>query len=348
MGIFPVKSLFPERQVEFGLPDAEFVNDFFQHGRQSSAYFLFQPGVQCFYGPEGGRIHYARQSTPLGPVNIIMTNPLCAQSELPGLIKAFDEAQGIPNIYAGVDGTVAEVLREMGYYTNHAGLENVVALEGFNVIGKKKKQLRHASHFGERTGCTVKELTWAQVDRGQVKALSKEWIRSKVINNREIRYCSRPATFNEEWKVRKFYCFSGDQIVGYVFFDPYYEAGELKGYCANVLRCRPGKQWNGALDFTVLEAIKVFQQEGVGELSLGLAPLHGIEAVEGEHKLVRLLCQGFYRYGNRMYAFKNLAYHKSRYRPEEIPWFLCMKDVSLFRLYWGLLFGLNAIGKKEL
>jgi lysylphosphatidylglycerol synthetase-like protein (DUF2156 family) len=60
------------------------------------------------------------------------------------------------------------------------------------------------------------------------------------------------------------------------------------------------------------------------------------------------LSQSLYEYGNSLYSFKGLAYHKTRYRPIETPWYLCTKDVSLFRAYWGLMFGLKVLGSKEL
>lgn len=322
--------------------------DYLAYSRQSSAYFLFQPGVQVFRGAQGGRVHYARQSTPFGAINFVLNNPLCAREDMPALLEEFDQSQTVPNIYVAVDSEVADVLRTRSYSVNEVGVESAIPLADFNLHGKKKKQLRHASHFGERTGCEVKELSWSEVDGEQVWDISLNWIHSKVINNREIRYSTRPAVFDDEWQVRKFYCMHGDQVIAYVFFDPYYEDGHLKGYCANILRARKDHQWNGALDFTVLEAIKTFRQEGVPAVSLGVSPFHHIKPDADERKLVRWISHWFYEHGNYFYSFKSLAYHKSRYRPEETPWFLCMKNVSLARAYWGILFGLKALGSKEL
>lgn len=320
---------------------------FLQYGRQSSAYFLFQPGVERFAHPYLGDVYYMQQKTPLGAVNIVYIDPLCEREHMDQLIDAFLQQHTLPTVFVGVTSDVANPLRERGYHVNHFGLESRIELASFTVQGKKKKQLRHASHFGERTGAVVKELSWDEVDQQQVQAVSRHWLHTKDVRDRELHYLTRPPVFGDEWLVRKFYCIKDEKILGYVFFDPYYEEGELVGYCANILRAEPDKESNGALDFIILEAMKTFRREGLRELSLGMAPLYGVEEVEGDRKLVRNLAKGIYNYGNDLYAFKGLAYHKSRYRPIETPWYICTKDISLFRLVWAMAFGMGVLGKQR-
>ena len=323
-------------------------SDFFNFSHQSSAYFLFQQGVECYEGRKGGRVHYAPQKTPLGTVNLVFIDPLCQGADLPELLSEFDASQCVPNLYVCVSSRVAKPLRQRGYAINQIGAESKITLANFHVHGKKKKQLRHASHFGERNNCTVKELPWSEVDEAQVKDVSLAWLRSKGVNNRELRYATRPPVYGDEWQVRKFYCFHEGKVIAYVFFDPYFEDGKILGYCANILRARPEKACNGALDYTILEALKVFQDEGVPELSLGVAPFSNIQSDPDERPAIRVFSQFFYDYGSYFYACKGLAYHKSRYRPIETPWYLCSKDIGLVRLYWALLFGLKVAGGREI
>lgn len=323
--------------------------DFMRYGRQSSAYFLFQDGVQCYRSSGGGRVHFAPCKTPFGDVNLVFTDPLCAVQDMSALLHEFDQAQAVPNLYVSVSAQVADPLRQQGYAINQIGTESRINLADFYLHGKKKKQLRHASHFGERNQCVVEELSWNQVDEAQIKAISLAWLRSKGVHNRELKYATRPPVFDDEWKVRKFFCKHQGDIVGYVFFDPYYDAGQLRGYCANILRAKPEKACNGALDFTVLEAIKIFQKEGVPELSLGVAPFSNIRPDPDERRVIRWISQSMYDYGNRLYSFKGLAYHKSRYRPYLTPWYLCTpRSTSLLRSYWALMFGLKVLGGREL
>jgi len=322
---------------------------FEKNGRQSSAYFIFQKHVRCFVSEnKADRVFYARQITPLGRVNIVFTNPLCPRNNMSALLAEFLATQCIPTLFVAVDQEVAEALRPLGYYINQTGSESRIPLESFELHGHKKKQLRHASNFGRRKRCEVKELKWDEVDAAQVRHLSDVWRKSKGVSTREMQYVTRPPVFGDEWRVRKFYCMQGDKLLAYVFFDPYFEQGKLVGYCANILRSLPERECNGAIDFTILEAVKTFQQEGVQELSLGVAPLSNIQKDENDRKGARWFSQLFYNYGNSLYACKAVAYHKSRYRPIETSWYLCTKDVSLFKAYWGLLFGLKVLGSKEL
>lgn len=322
---------------------------FEQHGRQSSAYFIFQKNVHHFVSKnEMGSVCYARQITPLGRVNIVFTNPLCARSNMSALLTEFLASQCLPTLFVAVDQEVADVLRPLGYYINQTGSESRIPLKSFALHGPKKKQLRHASNFGRRQNCLVKELNWGDVDAEQVRNLSALWRKSKGVSSREMQYVTRPPVFGDEWRVRKFYCMQGLKILAYVFFDPYFKDGKLVGYCANILRALPERECNGAIDYTILEAIKVFQAEGIPELSLGVAPLSNIQKDQNDRKGARWFSQLFYNYGNRLYACKAVAYHKSRYRPIETSWYLCTKDVSLFKAYWGLLFGLKVLGSKEL
>ena len=316
-------------------------------GHQSSAHFIFQEGIHCYHGPNDGRVFYARQSTPVGAVNLIFTRPLCASDDMQSLLENFLATQKIPSVFVCVDKNVADLLNKLGYHINQTGVESTVCLEQFSLHGHPKKQLRHASNFGKRKNCHVKELPWEEVDAHQVKMLSGKWRKTKGVSARELRLITRPPVFGDENEVRKFYCVQGDKILAYVFFDPYFQEGKLKGYCANILRSAPGKESNGALDFTILEAIKKFQTEGVSEISLGIAPLHSIQEEEGERKSIRFLNNFSYKYAGRLYSAKNLAYHKTRYRPEQTPWYLCTKDISLLRLYWGLMFGMNIFGSTK-
>jgi len=328
---------------------ATLLKTFEQNGRQSSAYFIFQDHVQCFVSAnKTDRVFYADQKTPLGRVNIVFTNPICPRQNMQALLTEFLNEQTIPTVFVAVDQEVAEALRPLGYYINQTGTESRIPLKSFELYGHKKKQLRHASNYGRRVACEVKELSWDEVDESQVKHLSEAWRKSKGVSTREMQYVTRPPVFNDEWRVRKFYCMQGDKLLAYVFFDPYFEQGKLVGYCANILRGLPEKNCNGAIDYTILEAIKIFKAEGVSELSLGVAPLSNIQQDVNDRRGARWFSQLFYKYGNRLYACKALAYHKSRYRPIETPWYLCTKDVSLFRTYWGLLFGLKVLGGKEL
>lgn len=310
-----------------------------QWGEQSSAYFMRQSGVAYFTGREGGVISYLRQPTPFGAIRIVMTNPLCPERALAEFLREFEQSTRDRILYAGVCPRVAEVLARQGWQCNVMGTEFSVDLSRFTLQGRDKKQLRHAANLGDRFDLRVVEERFSAPLAAASEQLSQRWRAQKRCSGRELRLLTRPPRFEDEWLVRRFFAYQGDTLLGYIFFDPCFRGGRIDGYCANILRTEPQVQPAGLLDHILLTAIRTFQQEGHSRLSLGISPLHGLHAWPGERRDIRRLCEWIYRHGNGLYAFRNLAYHKSRYRGTETPWLLCTRGVSLMAASWALLRG---------
>jgi len=295
------------------------------YGTQSSSYFNLQKGVEHF-GAEGmGYVSYFRQRFWGMDFNIAFTRPICARSDVQSLIKSLESTTQRPTVFMAVDSECAGLLADLGYRCNDIGVEYSLGIHDFDLKGRDKKYLRWASNFAQR-GFEVKEQSWDEVDAQRVYEISRQWLGTKAVSSRELRLITRPPDFEDAWKVRKFFCYQHGRLVGFVFFDPFFENGRILGYTANILRACPGVKPNGLLDFTILEAMKRFRAEGVSRLSLGLAPLHELEATRGEIKSLRYFQQWMYRYGNFLYAFQALAYHKTRYRAESEHWYQCIPE----------------------
>lgn len=314
-------------------------------GHQSSSYFTLQPGVQHFGCKNHGYISFQSQMTLMGRVNIVFCNPICALEHISGLIREFLSKTPGKSIFMGVTKEIASILRTHNYHTNQMGTEFSLNLKNFEVKGKDKKHLRHAANLGERHGLTVKELNWSEIDQNEVRHISERWRSQKAVNSRELKLLTRPPEFQNEWKVRKFYCFKDGKVLGYVFFDPYFEKGKVVGYCANIIRKCPQAKPSDLLDYIILEAIKVFKQEGVDQLSLGISPLYNIEQEAGDRAIVRGLQKLLYHHANSLYAFKPLAYHKTRYRGDESKWYICTHNISLLKIAQAVLQGTQVVSK---
>ncbi|MCP5161511.1 MAG: DUF2156 domain-containing protein [Hahellaceae bacterium] len=315
-----------------------------QFGTQSSAYFNLQSGVEHFGIADIGFIAYHPQKTPMGLVNMVFANPVCAPENLATLIASYLNSVKGKTMFMGVDEVVRKVLADLGYSSNEMGTEFSFDITSFDVKGKTKKHLRHSSNLGERCGLTVKEQRWEDVDHDAVRAISEQWRSNKVVKQRELRLLTRPPEFDNAWGVRKFYCYQGDTLLGYVFFDPYFENGKVVGYCANILRRVSDAGPSDLLDFVILEALKVFKAEGIKRLSLGISPLYNVESCEGENATLRRLEQFMYKHCNMIYAFQSLAYHKTRYRADETKWYVCAKDMSSIKVALAVLLGTNLVG----
>ncbi|RMF15158.1 MAG: DUF2156 domain-containing protein [Gammaproteobacteria bacterium] len=309
-----------------------------RHARQSSAYFTVQAGLTHHYLHDGA-FCYAPVQTPFGRINLSCTDPLVSPALLPHTLADIRRLKGVP-VLLGVTHEVARAASEQGWIVNHMGMEHSIELEHFELSGRDKKQLRHAANLNRRLPVTVVEHTHVPHIPESVQALSEAWRQSKTIQARELRLLTRPPVFKAEWGVRKFYCHHADgRLLGFVFFDPWFENGRITGYCANILRSDPALCRHPILDYTLLQALKRFRQEGIRRVSLGIAPLDQLQPHPQQSGMLYRLGQFMYRYGNGLYAFQALAYHKSRYRGHTEPWFLCTPSKNALKVTWSILQG---------
>ena len=298
-----------------------------EYGCQSNAYFHFQPGLETFHLADIGFVSYYPQPSLRGPVPMVFVKPLCAAADLPRLLGAFVAEQGRAMIFLGMDEPAAAVLAELGFSVNEFGVEFTVPIQEYQIRGRAMKHLRTVLHNGSR-GIEVRELAAGAVPREELLRISGDWLRGQRVHRRELRFLTRPPEFGEEWEVRKFYCFKEGRPVGFVFFDPFFQGGRRIGYCANILRCEPGLRPAGVLDYAILVAMARFREEGLASLALGVAPLHDLQKRPGDNPLLRIGARQLYRWGGCLYNFRELAFHKTRYRGQSQKLYFCMRGLG--------------------
>ena len=105
--------------------------------------------------------------------------------------------------------------------------------------------------------------------------------------------------------------------IGFVFYDPMYRDGKVVGYSANIARCDESRF--GRLTTAVhMTAMEQWRKEGHETLNLMLAPFVKLEGgCFNDDGAVRMFLQLSARYGNDIYNFQGLAFHKSKYRGRE-------------------------------
>jgi lysylphosphatidylglycerol synthetase-like protein (DUF2156 family) len=302
-------------------------NYLLQHGVRPDAYFNLQQGVSHFDLPGVGFVTYYAQRGLLSEIPIIFTRPVCASEHLQRLIEAFLHKRGPRAFFIGMDHETALVLGRLGFAVNMMGVEFNIPLADYSIGGSRMKYLRTVLNNATK-GIEARELRWSDVDRREVERISMAWLRGKRVSSRELRLLTRPPEFGDAWEVRKFYCFKHGRMIGYVFFDPFFRDGKVVGYTANILRSEPNLKPRGTLDFTLLTALKTFQRERVETLSLGIAPLHNLRPVSGEAVALRKMLELMYNRMGFLYNFRELAFHKTRYRGTESTVYCCKRGPS--------------------
>ncbi len=282
------------------------------YGVSSLAYSSLQEDVKTFILPGIGYIAY---TTVGAGTAVVLSDPICAPERKMELVKVF--ARSFPNpVFIHISRNTGRVLNELGYNVNEIGRETIIDPRSFCLKGSKKEFLRSQRNRAKKDMVSVVELSAADADMEEIKRLSESWIHTKTTNHNELSFLVRPAMFDDEMDVRKFYAKKDGRIIGFVWFDPIYRDEKIIGYMANILRSMAHVAYS-VNDFIILEALEVFKREGIEQLSLGYSPFFEVEDC-GEFKYSKLQLAAFkeiFEHCNHVYAFKALAFHKRMYRP---------------------------------
>lgn len=292
-----------------------------RHGGESLAYATLQAGLEYYVEPRG----YLAFTSVTHPVfarktkRIVLSDPICAPADRKGLIENF--LRLCPRLVFGViSEECAETLRGLGFKVNCLGFEAHVPVQTYKTEGNWKELdlIKRARNEARREGISIREVDIETIDPEHVDRVSSRWIGGKRVNDREIWIYARRPVLAHEPDVRKFVAYDRDgHIVGFTFYDPMYRAGEVIGYSANISRCDEQRFGKLATAINMVAAEK-FRSEGKEVLSLLLAPFVKLDGGKYNDDLsTKWFFQLSERYGNDIYNFKGLAFHKSKYRVPE-------------------------------
>jgi len=289
---------------------------FKQYGCFTMAYSLLTdhgPVLDHFHTPsDRGVIGYA----PYKNLWIMNADPLCHPSDREEVVAAFvrearQQGKKILAIQCGIE--TARSFSALGYRANHMGVETILDVQAFDLKGKSKTKIRRWINTARNAGIIVLERRFC--DKGILRAakkVSRRWLASKI-NSRELNIMTRKSRYCDEYRTRTFFAYQDKILLGYIVFDPLYEDGKTIGYYADLCRVSPDAP-NGTQDLIQWEALQQFRNEGLRWLSLGISPLAGIDDSHGFHNpVITLVLRVNYRFGNLMYAFRGLDFHKSAY-----------------------------------
>lgn len=292
-----------------------------QHGREALSYATLQSGLEYFITP-AGYIAYTTVRHPVfarRPRRIAFSDPVCAERDYERIVRDFTASN--PNaVFACVSESFASVLRPLKFKVNCIGYESELPVQTYKTQGDWKEfdLIKRARNEARREKISVREEQIENVNRDELVALSQRWMGAKKVSDREIWIYARRPVYEPEEGVRKFVAYDCDgRVAGFAFYDPMYRDGKVFGYSANILRCDEHRF--GRLATTMhMEAIEKLRPEGAEVLNLNLAPFVKLEQGRFNDDLgSSLFFKLSARYGNDIYNFKGLAFHKSKYRGTE-------------------------------
>lgn len=329
-----------------------------QHGREALAYSTLQDGLEYFIDDTG----YIAFTTVRHPVlarktrRIVLSDPVCAVGDYEKLIKAF--LADHPYVaFVVVSEACAEVLRRLGFKVNTIGYEPELPIQTYNTQGNWKELdlIKRARNAAKREGLLIREEQKIEkVDRSQLMALRERWLTTKRVNDREIWIYARRPVFEYEDDVRKFVAYDREgRVAGFAFYDPMYRDGRVYGYSAPIVRTDE-QRFGRMVPAFHMEAMDRFRSEGKEVLNLCVAPFAKLS--QGRYNDDFATKMFFYlseRYGDNIYNFQGLSFHKSKYRGSEksvyyasnranpsMDVYLAFLSSDITRSYWATFFRL--------
>jgi alpha-beta hydrolase superfamily lysophospholipase len=293
-----------------------------KHGSEALSYATLQDGMEYFITDKGYLAYTFVRHPVFAPqgVCIGLEDPLCAEEDWPALLDAF--FQWNPRAcFLVISERFARFLRSRGFKVNCMGPEPLLPIQTYNTQGNWKELdlIKRARNEAKRRGVAIRETRLEDLSKEQLVAASSTWMQTKILNTREIWIYARRPVWTSEPDVRKFVAFDKDnRVVGFVFYDPLYRNGRIYGYAANTVRC--DETHYGKLATAIhMEAIECFRKEGLETLNLCLAPFVKLgNGAYNDDALCRWYFELCERFGNDIYNFRGLAFHKAKYRGSEI------------------------------
>ena len=294
----------------------EFLKKF---GRHSMSFSAFQPKMCYFDMEDVGYIAYRKQ---WGSV-VCLGNPVCSEADRETLIRAFCKKYSNP-VFIQVTQAVADLIHEItGFYATQFGKETLIDLNAWTMSGKKKQVIRTAVNHAKKEGVSVKE-SYGEMS---YRDLSDSWLKTRKCKGREIVFLIRPMEMDYKEGTRRFFAYQGDEMIGFIFFDPVYENGHVVGYVPNISRASE-KFPQGIFYMLMVQAMETFKEEGVSYIYLGLSPLAlDYPPKSTESKVLRWMLELTAKNLNFFYNFKGIDFTKSRFRGDEEPTYAVHKRV---------------------
>ncbi|MEA4969804.1 MAG: phosphatidylglycerol lysyltransferase domain-containing protein [Candidatus Pelethousia sp.] len=266
-----------------------------------------------FFGTEiFGAISYVLA----GKKAMSLGDPVCKFKDIERFIGEyinFCNKMGYKPIFNSVSSDVAEILRTYNYSVIKYGEEAVLKLAEYTLAGGQKAVLRHNVNKVNKSGVTLQEYCPKNGRdyflEGEISELADQWFADKRF---KLNYSVGNLHFDKPYERRYFVTKDKDgNLLTILSFLPY-EGGN--GFCIDVMY-RKLDAPTGVMEHALISAIMKMKNEGANEVSLGLAPLAGIDVTKPDVSRAEKLMNAVFHNMNFGYDFKNLHRFKKKFDP---------------------------------
>ncbi|HMO13193.1 MAG TPA: phosphatidylglycerol lysyltransferase domain-containing protein [Pirellulaceae bacterium] len=310
-----------------------------QHGNFTLAYGGLVQDCLSYFETDQGYLPYAKKWRYC----FALGDPVAPTEHWPKLVDEFIKKFKRPAFVQASEGLAELISQQPKYYVTEFGYDTYLWLKNYDFSGKSKERLRYAWNWLTTRGYRFEEKQGAAIPCDEVQNVSGAWRKTRTIKRREVVFLNRPLVPEHELDVRKFFLYDADnRMVAFAFFDPMYQNGKVMGYTTAIKRRIPDAPVYAETGL-VKHAIEQFKTEGIQLVTLGLAPLAGLEnrRFRANPLLARSWKYGFNaRWLNRFfYNLQGHAQYKNHFYGEKVMTYFCspglvedLRIISLLKL----------------
>lgn len=249
-------------------------------------------------------------------IAVCIGNPVCPRGKSQDLLSEFRNycrKERMKICFSSVSEEFASMAAQYGFVRALYGQEAVLGLETYDIMSSKTAKLRQKFRRAERAGISVIEYIpeiYRNADlENKIHDLSREWFAQK---EEMMTFAFGDLNFDRPLGRRYFVaCDAEENVSAVLMFSPY---ADQKGYFLDVMR-RKQDSVPGVMEYAIVSAAMKMKEEGCLWVSLGLAPLSGLEELGTHRNSLERLFYSVYQHGNITYDFQSLYLYKLKFNP---------------------------------
>ena len=281
-------------------------------GDTTFAHMATWAGNSLWFGEDGSVVAYrVRDGVAFTVGDPISDDPRSALRPF----TEFCESQGWTPVFYSIHDEAASALHEEGWARVPVGTDAVIDVQDFTLSGRRRQDLRTAVNRADREGLSAVWASYADLApavRAQVDALCAAWADGKRLP--EMGFTLGGLAELIDPQVRLMLAIGGDgRVQVATSWLPRHRDGRVTGWTLDVMR-RDRDAMPGAMEFTIVSAIRRASEDGLSTISLSGTPLAAHEGQQVgwfSRRMTRLL--------EPSYGFASLERFKAKFGARHEP-----------------------------
>ncbi len=284
-----------------------------RHGHHSTSFQILEDGLRYWFGDDAvvAYLQVGRRRVVAGP-------PVCAPDQKGAVARAFLEDCGAARhraLFFCTDPDFAQVLARAGAPASwvQIGEQPEWVPAGYTLAGSVRRSLRAQVNRARNKGVEVGRVTPADLQgpvRGEIDAVLRRWLDARRMSVMRFMVDLQPFAHADE---RRYYLARhAGRAVGFLAAVPVYR--RRGWFLEDVLRVPDAP--NGTAEMLIERALADAHAAGDEFVTLGLAPLSGVDTAPGPHLWLRRCFRFSWEHLRPLYDFSGIRNFKARFRPD--------------------------------